>query len=304
MTDKSRQAQFPAGLFAVIMSAPSSSFVRTCLKSNKIRRKIWSFRYFDVTLHPNSVIVHISYQYIMKKLLTLFITALFAFVADAQNQDIKVTLSTDPASLTMRKARYEYTEFTIDVKMTNNVPIMSLGFDVKLPEGVIIYSGTPSERCSANIAVSTNNYGDAWRVVLAGMNHALISGNEGRICTLTLRAKSDIDLYTEPFLLSDNYGLRFFNVNCSCKMDPDTYYGKNFEPRDFHGSVSVDASNLDLYHLGDVDKSKDVTIVDLEKAAEALAADDEAIKTRKEADVNWDGKFSIGDITALINLLK
>lgn len=240
----------------------------------------------------------------MKKLVSLIITALFALTAAAQTTPISITLTADPTSVTMKRIYYEYTEFTIDVNLINNVPIMAVQFDIKLPDGVILYSGTRSERCSANMAVSVNKYGEAWRVVMAGMNHPIISGSEGRICTLKLRAKSDIELYSEPFLYSDNYSLNFFNVKCACKLDPDTYYPTNCITAPFSTTVSVDASALDIYPLGDLDKSKTVTVIDLDTAARALAADDEKIKARKEADVNWDGQFSIADITALIKKLN
>lgn len=242
----------------------------------------------------------------MKRIITLLLTVLCTVVADAQTTNTaNISFSVEPASLKSAYDEYDnYTDFYVSINMNNDVPIMAVQFDLELPEGITVVDGYRSTRCSSGMTVSVNDYGAAERVVLVGMDHPLISGKEGKIVTLRLRAQNDARKYVEPILFSEDFNIRFSQVSCSCKFDKSSWYGISVHVPDFYGNVKVDASDLDYYPLGDLDKTKDVTYLDLQAAVKGLVDNDPAIKARKEADVNWDGNFSIGDIVALINRLK
>lgn len=238
----------------------------------------------------------------MKKLLSLLCVVLSALMAHAQFPTAHLNFTASPAQLVMRPSGN--TQFTVDVSMNNDLPVMGLMFDVKLPKGFKLVSGKSSSRCGIFQRTNVSSLDGYGRVVIVGMGDSSISGTEGTITTLTFEVSPEAADNVLPILYSESFSLHYYDIFCSCRYKANSNITRDYEARAFYGSVSVDASALDIYPLGDLDKSKDVTANDAAIAARALAADDELIKARKEADVNWDGQFSISDITALIQKLQ
>lgn len=240
----------------------------------------------------------------MKKLISLIITALFALCAEAQNINLSFTADPVLLEITPSDDPYgNYTEFTIGINLMNSVPVMAAQFDIDLPEGIEVIKGTRSSRCTSGMTVSINDYGNATRVVISSLSKPRISGNEGRICTLTLRASNDVEEYAKDFLLSEDFKIKFFEASCSCKLISGSYYGISIPAGNFFCDVQLNASAIDRFPYGDFNHDTKVTIDDLDYAAASLAAGQLADRGL-ETDVNWDGQFSIADITALIKKLN
>ena len=103
-------------------------------------------------------------------------------------------------------------QYTLSVNMKNAVEAEGFGFDLYLPEGIMVATdgdGFPMVELSTQrtTAKKTNSFDAAFqsdgslRVLAASTNASTISGNDGEVCLITIQVASNVSAGTYPMYL-------------------------------------------------------------------------------------------------------
>lgn len=184
------------------------------------------------------------------------------------------------------------TTVELDVYLTNNVNISNFTFKARLPEGVSVEKAELSDRV-INPSLATNpnklknnpKYASSYVAIAQNSSEPMsVTGNEGRIMTLTLKINN-------LKIKSGNYDIELYDL---CAGGPDL--GQPI----FTPGTTIPFTLVS--RLGDANLNRVVEVTDVDAVADMLL---DKREYKAEANVQYtDDVMTIGDITALIELLK
>ena len=190
------------------------------------------------------------------------------------------------------------TDFTLSVKMRNNVDIEGFGFDLVLPGGMSVVcdaEGNPQaslseERTTAartntfEVRKMGNAYNDVLRVVAASSNGSAIAAGDGEVCTVRVRVGTG--------LKAGKYNAQLMNISVA---DTEAV-SHDMESMPFTITVLALA-------VGDANGDGNVTVADLTAIAHDVLGNTPEGFSPKAADVNQDGRVNVADYTGVAHLL-
>ncbi|MBO4659765.1 MAG: leucine-rich repeat protein [Prevotella sp.] len=161
----------------------------------------------------------------------------------------------------------------------------SISFDVTLPEGFTLDEGniTLSERCEGMSVKLTPQDDGSWHL-LCSSDEKVVSGSEGTLLTMTMKAISDVEVGTYQALIN--------NITFGC---------------DNGGSVTHDDMTVEWQvvapPLGDVNHDGYVNIYDVTLMIDYILDMKPSNFHVGEADLNDDGYINIYDVTLIIDII-
>ena len=190
------------------------------------------------------------------------------------------------------------TEFTLSVKMKNEVDIEGFGFDLILPGGMSVVcdaDGNPMVRLSEERTTEartntfsavkiSNSLNDAVRVIAASSNGSAIAAGDGEVCTVRVRIGTG--------LKAGKYSVLLRNISVA-----DTE-AVSYDKDQTQFTITVLA-----LAVGDANGDGNVTVADLTAIAHDVLGNTPEGFSLKAADVNQDGQVNVADYTAVAHLL-
>lgn len=190
------------------------------------------------------------------------------------------------------------TEFTLSVKMKNEVDIEGFGFDLILPGGMSVVcdaDGNPMVRLSEERTTEartntfsavkiSNSLNDAVRVIAASSNGSAIAAGDGEVCTVRVRIGTG--------LKAGKYSVLLRNISVA-----DTE-AVSYDKDQTQFTITVLA-----LAVGDANGDGNVTVADLTAIAHDVLGNTPEGFSPKAADVNQDGRVNVADYTGVAHLL-
>ncbi len=189
-------------------------------------------------------------------------------------------------------------EFTLSVKMRNNIDIEGFAFDLFLPPGMSVVTDADgnlmvslSEERSTSTLMNTfsvvkfiNFQNESIRVIAASSNGSAISPGDGEVCTVRVRVGTGITPYEYPTVMK--------NISLA---DTDAV-SHDMDEMWFNINVLALA-------IGDANGDSNVTVADLTAIAHHILGNTPEGFSPKAADANQDGQVNVADYTAVAHLL-
>lgn len=230
----------------------------------------------------------------MKKIFSLFILCIFCLCANAVE---KARLYTSTPRLVETKGKT--TTIAIDVFLDNDVAVDGFQFKAKLPDGIAAKWRNEQVKIAdrvhnsqlltaySKIDDASSPYANKVTVALGNaknMDPMYLDGRSGRVVTLELEVRTTT-------IKPGNYNIEFYEMSISSPEE-----GQSIRMPNITVPITI------VSRLGDADLNRTVELADVTVATDMLLGQKAFIP---EANVKYtDDVMTIGDITALIELLK
>ncbi len=189
-------------------------------------------------------------------------------------------------------------DFTLSVKLRNELDIEGFGFDLVLPSGMSVVTdaeGKPmvslSEERTTSARTNTfevrklaNSLNDVIRVVAASSNGSAISAGDGEVCQVRVRVGTGMK--------EGKYYAQLVNASLA---DSEA---RSHEVEQQSFTITVLSLNL-----GDANGDGNVTVADMTAIAHHVMGRTPEGFSAKAADANGDGQVNVADYTAVAHLL-
>ena len=190
------------------------------------------------------------------------------------------------------------TDFTLSVKMRNDVDAEGFAFDLILPAGMSVATDdegelmvslseerTTAERTNTFSVVKISNLlYDAVRVIAASTNGSAIPAGDGEVCTVRVHVGTG--------LKKGKYQATLTNISIA-----DT------EARSLDKNEMPFSITLLALEVGDANGDGNITVADLTAIAHHILGNTPEGFSTKAADANQDGVIDVADYTAVAHLL-
>ncbi len=192
-------------------------------------------------------------------------------------------------------------EVTLSVVLNADKPVTAFQFDLYLPDGMeMTYDEDDIENILLSTARTTERRheitsqqiaANVWRVICYSKNNSTFEGNEGEVCTITVKPSADMANGSCPVIfknITTTYKLEGEEL-AQVERDQITSYISFFTP--------------EYPEMGDANNDGKVNVTDIATVVSYIMENNPAKFVFELADVYSDRVINVTDITAIVNII-